>query len=201
MVACTGAECPSDVIFALDSSSSLPATAFPLQLGFVHGMVEGLRVGEDYSRVGLVSYSAESHVHFHLRAHPSSGHVLAALHHVTLAETRAERDLARVLRRVRTQMFSAAAGDRSYDLNILILITAGLSPRTKTLQEAKLVKEAGIHIITVGVGLMEHTQDLDLIASEPADINRYLVIDFQELNIIIPKLITHICRGTLSAFM
>ena len=199
----SAAECPSDIIFALDSSQSIKEANFAHQLDFVYTMVERFRVGTDYIRFGLVTYSEETRVEFHLNKYNTQHQVLAAIGDVEYAP-RGERDIARLLRRVRTQMYSRAAGDRKYDLNILILLTAGFSVagREKTIQGAKLTKNRNIHIITVGIGLLDdRSQEVDELASEPADINRYLTTDFMELNIIIPKLISHVCRGITNHFV
>ena len=166
-------------------------------------------MGTDYTRFGLVVYSTEAVVQFHLNRYGgelgysggetrSREDMLQYITHDVQYTPRGERDVARLLRRIRTQMFTGAAGDRTFDLNILVLVTAGLSiaGQAKTISEAVLVKQEGIHVITVGVGLSGQTQEVDAMASTPADINRYLIVDFTELDIIIPKLIAHICRGT-----
>lgn len=79
---------------------------------------------------------------------------------------------------------------------------------TFTLQEAnyrsavkgaKFAKENGMHIIAIGVSLINNTF-LDLIASHPTEDNIYVVKYFQDLNTIQPQLISKLCEFNLDFF-
>ena len=70
---------PADIVFLLDSSSSILEKDFPKQLRFVEGVVDLFNVSEDAIRIGIVSFSNWAFVDFHLNAHKTELEVRHAI--------------------------------------------------------------------------------------------------------------------------
>ena len=141
-------------------------------------------------------FNDETDIRFNLGSHVSKTDLLEDVRDLSF-HPGSGGNIEQLLHTVRRDVFLQTNGERSSELNMLVIVTDGLSSAgsNATIAQALLAKQEGIHIITVGVGLSGQTQEVDAIASAPADVNRYLVMDFLELESIVPKLITHICRG------
>ena len=122
-----GMHCPVDVIFALDESSSVSQTNFDLMKQFVSHLVGRLNVDSSETRVGLVCYS--HHVYtagaFNLSTHSSLASVQTAIS--SLKYDGGLTNTAAALHHVRTNMLTAAAGDRGDVANVVILMADGRS--------------------------------------------------------------------------
>ncbi|XP_025102838.1 deleted in malignant brain tumors 1 protein-like [Pomacea canaliculata] len=82
---------------------------------------------------------------------------------------------------MREEMFTAVHGDRPEVPNVALLITDGNSQQGEiTKIQAKISKEAGIHIFAIGIGKV-HLSELINIASGPPEENVFSFSEFEEL--------------------
>lgn len=93
-------------------------------------------------------------------------------------------------------LYISRNGDRDDAPNVAIVITDGVSNinSRRTIPDAELARDFGIHIYAVGIGLSD-TRELDAIASEPASENSFNVADFDELSGLGAKIFTSTCVG------
>ena len=159
---------------------------------FVRDVIYGLNV-DTGTRIGIVTFSTETEIIFHLDEHTTSRDVLNALN---LRYTGGKTNTAEALRVARTEMFTNANGDRSDKPNIIILLTDGKSNnRDVTLLEALECRKDGIHIVSIGVGSSVGMSELQGITTDPDSMNLHLVQDFHALRGILPDLLTGICNS------
>lgn len=83
----------------------------------------------------------------------------------------------------RLQAFTAASGARNSATKIAIVLTDGQSSLpTETTREANLLKDAGVLVLSIGIGDVVKESELEAIASLPQDVFR--VNSFDVLNTI-----------------
>jgi collagen type VI alpha len=185
--------CPNqaDVVFALDSSGSIEKENFDIMQGFVRDVIFGLNVDAG-TRIGIVQYSSEASIRFHLNQYATTTSALNALN---LRFTGGTTNTAEALRIVRQSMFTPENGDRPEAINVLLLLTDGKSDnRDQTWAEAVASRKAGINIITIGVGPSIGETELKGIATDPDEENVYIVKDFNALLGILGPLLTGTCN-------
>ena len=90
-------------------------------------------------------------------------------------------------------------GDREDVENIAMVITDGVSNinSRRTIPEAELSRNVGVHIYAIGIGLTD-TRELNAIASLPASDNSFAVNDFDELSGLEKRIFSAICEGMLN---
>lgn len=100
------------------------------------------------------------------------------------------------LQLARETMFTAAKGSRPDVPKIAIVLTDGLSNKpTDTATEARLLKNSGVLLLSIGIGNSVNKQELETIASLPQDV--FQVIDFSVLDTIQQQVANKTCeRGT-----
>ncbi|KAL5006010.1 hypothetical protein ScPMuIL_017168 [Solemya velum] len=181
-----------DIVFVLDSSTSVNEVNFGKMLQFTKDFIGGTNINSGKVRVGLLLYSTKVHVQFHLHDYSEKAALFSAINSVKYKY--GSTNTAEALRRLRTEMFLEENGDRPGAQNIAIVVTDGVSNirASRTMPEAKLAKASGIHIYTVGIGLAD-LRELDGIATPPVDKNRFSVRDFDGLPAIQEKLSSSIC--------
>ena len=96
------------------------------------------------------------------------------------------------LRVARDLMLSRRRDDVS---NIVLLLTDGLSNVDShlTLAEARITKDAGIRLFTVGVTPQADSDELADIASDPVTYHRFLSPNFTQLNLMQDRLLSRLC--------
>ncbi len=192
-----GASIQADIVFAVDASSSVKEHNFREQLRFVSRIVQRLDVDGGHARVGLLSFHSYPRIHFHLRDYKTQSQVLEAIKSVWYRY--GGTNTADAIRTVRKVMFTRSKGARTVDgvPQVLVLITDGVSnmDANQTMPEAQVAHKAGIHIYTIGVGLVGFTEEIDQIASPPSNFNRYVVKHSGELKVIEEKFVRQMCLG------
>ena len=119
--------CPVDVIFVLDESSSVYGRNFNLSKSFLSRLVGRMDVDSGRTRVGLVTFSTNvSHEQaFNLNKYSSTASVQSAISSLTFSTGGTH--TAAALRYVREKMLTPAAGDRPDVPNVVIVMTDGKS--------------------------------------------------------------------------
>lgn len=185
---------PQDIVFILDSSTSVNEINFGKMLQFTKDFIGGADVNSGNVRVGLLLYGTTVHVEFHLGDFSTKGALFSAINSVKYKY--GSTNTAEALRILRTEMFLEKNGDRPSVRNIAVVVTDGVSNvrARRTIPEANLAKADGIHIYTVGIGLAD-LWELDGMATPPAEENRFSVRDFDGLSTLQEELSSSICPG------
>lgn len=184
----------SDVIFLLDSSTSVLETNFRKVLAFVKEFLSEAYFGAAGIRVGLVTYSTKVNVQFYLNSYETKEEIFNAIDKVPY--TYGSTNTAGGLEKLREEMFTHQHGDRPEARNIAIVVTDGVSNVNpfRTLDEAALLKAADVHIYGVGIGLVELTE-LQQIVSKPAEENTFLAQNFDDLQGLKRLVFAEMCPG------
>jgi len=186
----------ADVVFAVDSSSSVGAADFQGQLNFVRQLIVALNVGPTGdSRVGMLQYSNQATPVFYLNSFNDQLDILNA---VATAPAGGVTNIASAISLARNQMFTAPLGDRAGIPNILVIITNGRSANiTQTVVEAMAARNAGISILVIPVGGTSYVSQSETegIASYPVASNIFAISNFTLLSTILSNVTQSECNN------
>ena len=73
---------PADVAFLLDSSNSIWGPDFRRQLNFVEDVVSMFQIGENTTRVGLVTFNDHVNLQFNLKRYHRKSNLLRAIRNI-----------------------------------------------------------------------------------------------------------------------
>ncbi|KAK7501402.1 hypothetical protein BaRGS_00007206 [Batillaria attramentaria] len=191
---CAGAEI--DLVFVLDTSTSMEEQNFELVRNFVRDFLSIAEIDNGRVRVGVIIYSTEDYLQFNLNEYKTKHEVLNALSDI--AYHPGSTNMADALSTMRTVMFTPQNGDRPGVPNICIVVTDGASNINsgRSVPEAEQARAEGITIYAIGIGLTD-TEELDGIVSKPVDEKRFAVQDFGELGKLRDRLNRAFCPGTM----
>ncbi|XP_054991023.1 collagen alpha-4(VI) chain-like [Sorex araneus] len=155
----------ADIVFLVDSSTSIGPQNFQKVKKFLYSVVLGLNISSDQVRVGLVQYNDNIYPAFQLNQHTQKSVVLEQIHN--LPYRTGGTNTGSALEFLRTSYLTEAAGSRAKDRvpQIVILLTDGES-QDEVQEAADLLKEDGVLVYVVGVNVQD-VQELQKIASEP----------------------------------
>ncbi|XP_075790156.1 collagen alpha-3(VI) chain isoform X2 [Pelodiscus sinensis] len=175
-----------DIIFLLDGSLNVGNTNFPIVRDFVMNLVNGLDVGYDNVRVGLVQFSDTPTTEFSLNSFPSKAEIIARLRQLFLRGG-SVLNTGAALNFVLTNHFVETGGSRIDEQvpQILVLLLAGPSADAFT-QASNELARAGVLTFCVGVRNADKAE-LQQMAFSPAMV--YFVDDFSSLTALPQELI------------
>ncbi|XP_054545856.1 collagen alpha-4(VI) chain-like [Talpa occidentalis] len=155
----------ADIVFLVDSSTSIGPQNFQKVKNFLHSVVLGLDISSDQVRVGLVQYNDNIYPAFQLDQYPQKNVVLEQIQN--LPYRTGGTNTGSALEFVRTNYLTEAAGSRAKDRipQIVILVTDGESS-DEVQEAAESLKEDGVFVYVVGINVQD-VQELQKIASEP----------------------------------
>ncbi|XP_076470008.1 uncharacterized protein LOC143300296 [Babylonia areolata] len=189
----TGCLQKADVVFLLDSSSSIGKDNFRKMEDFLKDVVQDLNVSPDGVHVGLMQYSSYPSMEFPLNMHSSRFDVLKAIDNVRFIGGGA--NTADALEYMRRLGFSQNSGARTDVPRIAIVLTDGSSPNSAQVAiQANNARMDNIGLISVGVGSSINTAELQAIADDPDSSNMFTVRDFNNLPSITKQLIDATCN-------
>lgn len=183
-----------DLVFVLDSSSSVGKENFEKVRQWVANLVDTFEVGPERTRVGVVHYSDRPATAFELGRFGSRAAVRAAARQ--LAYHGGHTHTGDALRFITRHSFAPRAGGRPGDRafkQVAILLTDGRS-QDLVLPAATAARRAGIRIFAVGVGEALR-EELEEIASEPTAAHVFHVSDFDAIDKIRGKLRRRLCES------
>ncbi|KAH9505508.1 hypothetical protein Btru_057473 [Bulinus truncatus] len=156
----------ADIIFLLDASSSIGATNWRKQLKFASDLVEEFSFGPTGNLFGAVIFTSTPTKIFDLNTYLNKTAVARAILEIPYPNTVGTYTDA-ALAFIRTNdMFGTSSGGRENAQNILIVMTDGQSYfPTLTISEAQKLKDAGVSIVAVGIGLTDLIE-LNAVASQ-----------------------------------
>ena len=184
------------MVFVLDASTSVTEPNFQLMKDFVADFLFIADIDNGNVRVGVIIYSTEDHLEFNLNTYSTKMDVLTAIEDIPYRY--GSTNTADALKTMRTEMYTAANGDRPNVPNICIVVTDGVSNinSRRTIPEAEEARAAGIHIYAIGIGLTD-TTELDGIASKPVEENRFAVQEFSELRALRDTVFSAFCPSKI----
>jgi len=132
---------PQDVVIILDSSTSIARPDFSKQLRFLSDFVNQFKIGPQASQVGVISFSNNEVLNFHLNRYATKAELQDAI--LKIKQIGGGTNTHKPLEYVRTKMFVPAGGDRPDVRNLCIVITDGQSSNpAETAKQAKLVSSS-----------------------------------------------------------
>ncbi|XP_052281834.1 collagen alpha-5(VI) chain-like isoform X2 [Dreissena polymorpha] len=180
----TGAELcpkPADVAFIIDSSSSIWYKYFTIQLEFVKKLIKTFKINPTDTQVAALTFSKNVVKQFNFKDFNNLEDVLEKVSTIT-QDNGNETNTHKALEKALSDLFAPGNGVRENVPRICILLTDGVSTyHTATLAAAQALKDAGIKIITVGIGHKINIKELEAIASSPAKENVFKVEKFEDL--------------------
>ncbi|XP_055879649.1 von Willebrand factor-like isoform X1 [Biomphalaria glabrata] len=170
----------ADVIFLLDSSSSIGYANYVEQLRFAADITQNFRIGPDDVRFAALIYGSDVHRLFDLDSFFDHNSVYQAITSATYLSS--STNTAEALRLITDlSMFSTARGGRTGAKKIVITLTDGMSDDpVATRQRADELKQRGIRFMSIGVGNSVDIDELTVLSSSSDDmfcVESYQVID------------------------
>ena len=139
----TGCLQKADVVFMLDSSSSVGTLNFEKTENFIKNFVSKLNVGKDGVHVGLEQYSIKPLSEFPLRMYNNRYDVMRAIHGMQLQG--GGTNTGDAIQFAKTTMFSPQVGARSNVSRIAIMITDGGNTEVSaSVNQANLARQSQI---------------------------------------------------------
>ena len=188
-----------DIVFLLDASSSMGRNSFATMINATKTFVRSEDIDSGNTRIGVLTYSTDVEIQFHLNSYNKLVDLLFALDNIYFKA--GSTNIADALNKMRTIMFTEQNGARLDSAKVGIVITDGISNINfeNVLPESDLARAEGILMLAIGVGLVT-TREIDAIAGKPE--NRININDFDELEMRLDSLFRSVCRRKLlfSAF-
>uniref|UniRef100_A0A671LU64 Matrilin-1 n=1 Tax=Sinocyclocheilus anshuiensis TaxID=1608454 RepID=A0A671LU64_9TELE len=173
---------PTDVVFIIDSSRSVRPSEFEQVKVFMTKVIDGLNVGPDATRVGVVNYASRVKNEVSLKSHKTKAALVKAVSKIEPLSTGTMTGLA--IQFAMNVAFSEAEGARkSPDISKVAIIVTDGRPQDNIRDIATKAREAGIEIFAIGVGRVDMTT-LRQMASEPLEDH----VDYVESYSLIEKL-------------
>uniref|UniRef100_A0A2C9KXA0 VWFA domain-containing protein n=1 Tax=Biomphalaria glabrata TaxID=6526 RepID=A0A2C9KXA0_BIOGL len=174
VVSC-GNSSKADIIFLLDASSSVTEPNWKKIVKFSSDLVLNFTFGSDSNLFGAVIFNSQATKKFDLNTY----HNKTAVANVTLSFI------------LTNNTFGTSSGGRDDAQNILIVITDGQSSNpNQTIIAAHNLKDAGISIVTIGIGLAD-LQEITAMASQHDLV--FNISNFDVLSIIYEDLLQITC--------
>ncbi|XP_021375372.1 matrilin-2-like [Mizuhopecten yessoensis] len=185
-----------DIVFMLESSSSVGRYGFRRMLDFMKDFLYNYDVDAGQVRVGVVTYGTDVTIVFFLDTFTRRQILFEAIDNIPY--TRGNTNTAGALQAMHLAMFNEPNGDRPEAENIAILITDSVSNVNygRTQAEAEDARNAGITIYAIGVGLAD-TTEIKGISSKPSNRHIFLIQNFAELPDIQVELYEASCPGNV----
>ena len=195
----------ADVCFVIDSSGSICGTSqagstcdnWSLLLSFVNSIIDAFTVGEQQTRVGVVTFANDAVLVVPMNRYFNHQDLKTAV--LSIGYTGGQTNTGEALHVVRTQCFSSNNGERAGVPNIAVVMTDGLPTVIEydMNTEASLLKQQST-VLAVGITDSVEKPLLKTISSAPRreNENYFSTPDFSSLSNIIRALVVETCEAT-----
>ncbi|XP_050409287.1 collagen alpha-5(VI) chain [Patella vulgata] len=182
----------ADVMFLLDTSSSIEIDDFRKQLQFTQDVVKIFDIGRERTKVGVALFSDTVYPQFDLNAYNSKGHIVDRIGKIGYRGGRT--NTAEALSFLRTKVFTQDQVRQGVP-RIAIVLTDGLSNYPdETVRESKELHLNGITVFVIGIGNQTDTNELKAIASNPDSEYAFHVNNFDALYSVKKTLAVKTCK-------
>lgn len=189
---------PRDIVFVVDSSSSVGTTSFGKVMSWMTDVVSNIDIDGGTYRIGFVVYNTQVTKRVYLNQ--AATRVLQEIQNTYYSY--GNTNTAAALRTAREEVLSGGHGRRAGVSGTIVLITDGISNMNSrhTVPEANSAKAAGIQVYAIGIGLAD-TDEIDGIVSEPLSVHRIMVNSYDDIPAISNDLFDGVCTGGMKYFI
>ncbi|XP_055485815.1 collagen alpha-4(VI) chain-like [Psammomys obesus] len=183
----------ADIVFLVDSSTSIGPQNFQKVKHFLHSVVSGLDISSDHVQVGLVQYSDNIYPAFQLKQFSLKSAVLDQIQN--LSYSTGGTNTGSALEFIRTDYLTELSGSRAKDgvPQIVILVTDGES-NDEVQDAADQLKRDGVFVYVVGINVQD-VQELQKIASAPFEKFLFTAESFAILRELSGSLLQALCSA------
>nr|XP_040043961.1 cartilage matrix protein isoform X1 [Gasterosteus aculeatus aculeatus] len=159
---------PTDIVFIVDSSRSVRPSEFEQVKVFLAKVIEGLNVGPNATRVGVVNYASRVKNEVSLKTHRTKAGLIKAVTKIEPLSTGTMTGLS--IQFAMNVAFSESEGARvkSPDISKVAIIVTDGRPQDNVKEVAQRARDAGIELFAIGVGRVDMST-LKQMASDPLD--------------------------------
>ncbi|KAJ7322543.1 hypothetical protein JRQ81_018830 [Phrynocephalus forsythii] len=181
----------ADIVFLVDSSSSIGPENFQKVKNFLYALVSSLYVGSNQIRIGLAQYSDDIFIEFLLNQYSSKDDILEQIENLPFR--RGHTYTGAALESLTSGFFTESAGSRAQEgvAQVVILLTDGESNDGVKVPASKL-RARGIALYVVGIGL-QNTAELKEMASKPSNKFVFSIDSFDALEELASRLLQTVC--------
>ncbi|GAB1606718.1 collagen alpha-5(VI) chain-like [Argonauta hians] len=170
----------SDVVFVLDSSTSIWAPFFENQIEFVQYFIDRMDIGENKVRVGVVTFSKRAIPWVYLSDSYDKQELKDKV--TNIVQERGITETALALELLTSTMFTYKGGSRSNARRVAFILTDGSSQEAaKTQKAAERCRNSNIELFAIGIGNETNPVELRGIASSPKDSHYIHVSNYPSL--------------------
>ena len=182
----------ADVVFLLDVSTVYRVHDLEQLREFVSGVAARFIIGPNDVQIGVDTFSTEFRHAFFLKDNADQVSLESAVSSISIAE--GDTNTANALNVMRDGSFTADAGHREDIDKIAILVTNRQSDNTTlTSRAARQTIDAGITILSVGVGQFVDDAELNAVATGPVNENVYTAAAFDALSSLEGDIAARVC--------
>ncbi|XP_067929075.1 hemicentin-1-like [Watersipora subatra] len=151
-----------DIVFIIDSSTSVKPTPYQQQIRFLSGFASSFKIGPQHVQLGVVSFSYNDRVDFYMDDNTNENDLENAIANIKQIGGGTNTHIP--LKRAREEMFTPQHGDRPDVKNLLLILTDGKSYNSEeTALQAELLRDNGVEIYAIGVGTEVDFEELNAI--------------------------------------
>ena len=184
------------MVFVLDESRSVTSGNFDKMKYAVKNFIRYADIDGGKVRVGINVFGTASEIAFNLNTYNNKNDIFAAIDSINYKGSDDTTNTRAALDSMRFNMFTVDRGDRPDAADIAIVITDGRSS-SDPIPSADAARNAGIHIIAIGIGDDVDSDELEGIANKPSEDNVFTIDGFDQLDGLEEKVYTAICGKTI----
>ncbi|KAK3092700.1 hypothetical protein FSP39_006142 [Pinctada imbricata] len=184
---------PADIVFILDSSSSVKTKNFRKMLNFVKSLVDEFVIGSTNTKVAVLTFNSRVYNQFHLNKYTTKAMIQSAIDGIMFR--RGLTYTYKAIKFAREESFQIVNGAREKSIKVAIIVTDGKSQRaSETVIEAKKLRRENITIFSIGIGNKIKIAELKSMASDPDSSHVFTVDSFDGLKTIKDSLAKKACE-------
>lgn len=179
----------TDILFLIDDSASVFNAGFTYAKSVAKKLVDCLTIGQNETRVALMTFGLTVSTRFNFGAHNDRATVKSAIAG-TQFRGEGRTDIANALNEARNMMGS----NPTDTLDVVIVLTDGKS-NTAVYSASAAIHTANVYVFAMGIGNDEDSPNLQTIARNPNADYHVVSNDYFDLHAKVSKLMTGLCIG------